>query len=61
MQEMQEMWFQYLGQEDLLEWEIATHSSIPPALHQGTDPQFQNTNWLEVGSYNRRCKQKKAK
>ena len=45
MQEMQETQVQY-HQEDLLEWEIATHSSIPPALHQGTDPQFQNTNWL---------------
>lgn len=46
MQEMQETWVQYLGQEDLLEWEIAAHSSIRPALHQGTNPQFQNTNWF---------------
>ena len=42
----QETWVQYLGQKDLLEWEIAAHSSIRPALHQGTNPQFQNTNWL---------------
>ena len=28
MQEMQETWVQSLGQEDPLEWEIATHSSI---------------------------------
>ena len=29
MQEMQEVWVQSLGQEDPLEKEIATHSSIP--------------------------------
>ena len=28
MQEMQKMWVQSLGQEDLLEKEMATHSSI---------------------------------
>ena len=28
MQEMQEMGIQPLGQEDLLEWEMAPHSSI---------------------------------
>ena len=28
MQEMQEMWVQSLGQEDSLEKEMATHSSI---------------------------------
>ena len=28
MQEMQKMWVQPLGQEDLLEWEMAPHSSI---------------------------------
>ena len=28
MQEMQETWVQCLGQEDLLEEEMATHSSI---------------------------------
>ena len=28
MQEMQEMWLQSLGQEDLLEQEMATRSSI---------------------------------
>ena len=27
MQEMQEMWVQPLGREDLLEWEMAPHSS----------------------------------
>ena len=26
---MQEMWVQSLGQEDILEWEMATRSSIP--------------------------------
>ena len=26
---MQEMWVQSLGQEDPLEWEMATHSRIP--------------------------------
>ena len=30
MQEMQEMQFQFLYQEDPLEEEMATHSSIPP-------------------------------
>ena len=29
MQEMQEMWVQFLGGKDLLEKEMATHSSIP--------------------------------
>ena len=29
MQEMQETWVQSLGQEDPLEEEMATHSSIP--------------------------------
>ena len=28
MQEMQELWVQFLGQEDPLEEEMATHSSI---------------------------------
>ena len=28
MQETQEVWVQSLGQEDLLEWGMATHSSI---------------------------------
>ena len=28
MQEMLEMWVQYMGQEDSLEQEMATHSSI---------------------------------
>ena len=28
MQEMQETWVQSLGQEDTLEYEMATHSSI---------------------------------
>ena len=28
MQELQETWAQFLGQEDLLEEEMATHSSI---------------------------------
>ena len=28
MQETQETWVQSLGQEDALEWEMATHSSI---------------------------------
>ena len=30
MQEAQEMWFQSLGQEDPLEEEMATHTSILP-------------------------------
>ena len=28
MQEMQEMWVQFLGQEDPLEKEMATHTSV---------------------------------
>ena len=35
MQEMQEMWVQFLGQEDPLEEEMATHSSILPGKFHG--------------------------
>ena len=35
MQEMQETWVRFLGQEDPLEEEMATHSSILPGKFHG--------------------------
>ena len=35
MQETEEMWVQSLGQEDLLEKEMATHSSVLPGKSHG--------------------------
>ena len=38
MQETEEMWVQSLGREDLLEKEMATHSSVLPGKSHGQEP-----------------------
>ena len=44
MQEMQDRWVQSLGQEDPLEKEMATHSSI----HAWRIPWTEEPGWLQV-------------
>ena len=48
---MQEMQVQSLGQEDALEEEMATHSSIlPAAVHEITKSQTQQSNFTFIHS-----------
>ena len=60
MQEMQEMWVQSLGQEDLLEEEMAPHSSIfawkiswaeEPGRLQSMGPQRVGYNWAHTHTH----------
>ena len=60
MQDMQEMWVQSLGQEDLLEEEMAPHSSIfawkiswaeEPGRLQSMGPQRVGYNWAHTHTY----------
>ena len=51
MQDTQEMWVQSLGEEDLLEEGVATHSSILAWRNPWTEELggLQSTGWKRVG------------